>query len=231
MKFDQYYLYTRIFPALLTAIPLVLFNHFYINSELSGFLHTVSSIHLIAEITMPLVFILFLVFINRSISKIVIENKRYGGETRMPTTNILLFADNFYSTAYKNKIHEKILDNFGIKLLSYNEEEANEVEARKKIVEATTHIREKVKGGRLLLQHNMEYGFFRNLLGGSFIASICSIFCVIFFYFFYPSSLAFTLSLIGTTIYVGLMLLHTRIMDWLGYQYAKRLFQEFMSLN
>ena len=228
MKFDQYYLYARIFPALLTAIPLILFHHFYINNDLSGFLHTVWSVHWIAEITMPLVFILFLVFVSRSISKMIIENKRYGGETKMPTTNFLLFENDFYSNEYKSKIQKRISDDFGIKLLSRNEESGNMPEARKRIVEAVSHIRERVKGGRLLLQHNMEYGFFRNLVGGSCLAFICSIFCTFFFYFFYPSPVAFSLSLIGTVIYGSILLLHGKILDWFGGMYAKRLFQEYM---
>lgn len=228
MKFDRYYLFARIFPALLTAVPLILFNHFYINSELSGFLHTVSSFQWIAEVSMPLVFISFLVFISRSISKMIIENKRYGGETRMPTTNILLYGNDLYSMEYKNKIHKKIYNDFDIKLLSQHEERTDEAEARKRIVEAVSHIREKVKGGRLLLQHNIEYGFFRNLVGGAVVGAIFSLFCTIFFYFFYQSPLAFVLSLLGTIIYTGLVISHTWIMDWLGYLYAKRLIQEYM---
>ncbi len=231
MKFDQYYLYARIFPALLTAIPLILFHHFYINKDLSGFLHTVSSIHWIAEITMPLVFIFFLAFVSRLISKMIIENNHYSSEAKMPAINILLYENDFYSSQYKNKIHEKIFGDFSIKLLLPNEEKADETEARKRIVEAVSRIREKVKGGRLLLQHNMEYGFFRNLAGGSYIAAFCSILCVIFFYFFYPSPLAFRLSLIGSIVYISLLVFHTKILDWLGYQYAKRLFQEYMPIK
>lgn len=228
MKFDQYYLYARISPALLTAIPLILFNHFYINTELSGFLHTVSSAHWVAEISMPLAFILFLVFISRSISKMIIENNLYDGETKMPTTNILLYENDFYSTEYKNKIHKKIFDNFDIKLLSLTEEITDEVDARRRIVEAVSHIREKVKGGRLLLQHNIEYGFFRNLIGGSVIAFIFCIFSTFFFYFIYRSSLAMVLSAIGLAIYGLMLLFNKKILNRLGYLYAKRLVQEFM---
>lgn len=230
MKFDQYTLYARILPAVLTVIPLILFHHFYINTELAGFLYTIWSLHLVAEISMPMVLILTFAFINRLISKMVIEDKHYRAEREMPTTNILLFKNEFYSRQYKNKVHAKIFHDFRIKLLSLPEEEKREEEARGKIVEAVSLIRERVKGGRLLVQYNMEYGFFRNLVGGSIIAFLFSIFSATFFYFIYPSPLALKLSIISIGIYGAVLIFHKRILDWFGYQYAKSLIQEFIGL-
>lgn len=228
MKFDQYFLYARILPAIITAIPLILFHHFYINSELSGFLNKVWTFRIAAEITMPLVFIITLAFINRIISKMIIEEKRYASETKMPTTEILLFKCTPFGQDYLTQIHKKITKDFKINLLSKNDERHDETDARKRIVQGVSRIREKVKGGRLLLQHNMEYGFFRNLVGGSIVALFVSLLSVGFFCFFYPSSLAFWLSIIEFVIYGSIVTFHGKILDMLGHLYAKRLIQEYM---
>ena len=63
------------------------------------------------------------------------------------------------------------MTDFDITLLPEDQEKEKEEEARKKIVEAMSLIRAKVKDGRLLLQHNIEYGFVRNLIGGNEIAA------------------------------------------------------------
>ncbi len=88
-----------------------------------------------------------------------------------------------------------------------------------------------MKGGRLLLQHNMEYGFFRNLVGGSVVAFLFSFFSAIFFYFIYPSPMALKLSILSIGIYGAVLIFYKRILDWFGYQYAKRLIQEFIDLK
>jgi len=49
------------------------------------------------------------------------------------------------------------------------------ITARKKIVEAVSIMREKVMDGHLLLQHNIEYGLWRNLIEGSTFALLISI--------------------------------------------------------
>lgn len=229
MKFDKYDLYARILPALLTVIPLILFHHFYINSELSGFLNSMAAIRWVSELSMPIVFILFFAFTNRTLSKMVIENKNFQGEMKLPTTNILLFSTGYYSDHYLNKIHSKINNDFKIELLSKVEETKDEQEARKKIVEAVSQIIEKVKNGRLVLQRNIDYGFFRNLTGGSMFAAFFSLLSMSFFYFIYPNSLALILSLLGFMVYGLIIFFHRKILNWLGYLYAKKLLQEYMA--
>jgi hypothetical protein len=229
MKFDQYFLYARVLPAILTAIPLILFHHFYINLEFSGFLYKIWTFRVVTELTMPLVFIITLAFINRVISKMLIEDKRYSSETKMPTTENLLFKSTPYEESYLNQIHQKIVKDFNIKLISKKNESQNETDSRKIIVQAVSHIKEKVKGGRLLLQHNMEYGFFRNLVGGSIIAIVVSIFSAIFFHFIYANILGFWLSIIEILIFGSVLIFYGKILDMLGQLYAKRLIQEYMT--
>lgn len=228
MKLDYYTVYSRICPAIITSIPFILFNHFYINPELSGFFHTVFEWKWISNVSTTFVAVLLFSNINRTISKFVIEKRLYKNELYMPTTNLLLHSDNTYSESYKKSIYEKIFNDFGIKLLSRKEQFTNEQEARKKIVEAVNHIREKVKKGHLVAQFNREYGFIRNLIGGSIIGITATLFCIVFFKLFYPSPLAYLLSIIGCIIYSSIFIFHRVLLKWYGNIYAQRLFTEYL---
>ncbi|MEK7074382.1 MAG: HPP family protein [Patescibacteria group bacterium] len=148
----------------------------------------------------------------------------------MPTTNFLLFSDTHYSNEYKQQIREKILKDFGITLLSKEQEEKDEMAARKRIVEAASLIRGKVKDGRLLLQHNIEYGFARNLIGGSVIAFPTALIGVVLFYFFSYKVLPFVVLTVSATIYLVLIIFSKKIMDVFGVAYAKVLIQEYTGL-
>ena len=43
------------------------------------------------------------------------------------------------------------------------------------IARVVGQIREMMRDNKMILQHNIEYGFFRNLLGGCVVASIISV--------------------------------------------------------
>jgi len=89
-------------------------------------------------------------------------------------------------------------------------------------------IRQKVKDGRLLLNHNIEYGFARNLVGGSIIGFAMSLFDI--FYFCDKSNVLFYISIVLTMLFLSIFLLRKILMHNLGNQYAKRLFQEYLQL-
>ena len=59
-------------------------------------------------------------------------------------------------------------------------ETLNELTCRKQVVTAVSQIRNSLRENKLLLQHNIEYGFFRNFLGGSLIAIVFSIAILIY---------------------------------------------------
>ena len=90
-------------------------------------------------------------------------------------------------------------------------------------------IRNKIKGGYLVLQHNIEYGFVRNLIGGSTVALILSFFNIIFFYAYEKDSTALALSISLLILYSIPVLFSKMIVSYYGQNYAKRLIEEFMS--
>ncbi len=113
--------------------------------------------------------------------------------------------------------------------ISESEELLNETEARRRIVEAIGYIRNKVKHGYLLLKHNIQYGFWRNLVGGSVIGLILSIINLFVFYNIEPDSLPWILCLIMVIIYSLILLSSKWVINYLGKLYAYRLYEEYMS--
>lgn len=87
-------------------------------------------------------------------------------ETRMPTTDFLLWHSSKMSKSQKSQIHQQVKADFGITLLSETKESQDEIEARLTIVDAVGKIRNATRGNPILLKANYEYGFWRNLIGG-----------------------------------------------------------------
>jgi hypothetical protein len=164
---------------------------------------------------------------NRFLGKFLFEKLIFNDELNMPTTRFLLYSDNEFSEQYKEKIRQKINTNFKIILPSREDELSDINSCRKRIVEAVGLIRNKVKNGNLLLQHNMEYGFARNLIGGSIIA-VCISGLDIFYFMKLGNVLLGYLSIILTIFFSFCLILSKPIINHLGKVYAKRLFQEYL---
>lgn len=84
----------------------------------------------------------------------------------MQTTQLLLWSSNKRKSEDEIKqIASKIFTDFGIKLLTKEEEIANLSEAKRTIVDAVGKIREVTRKNENLQQYNRKYGFCRNYLG------------------------------------------------------------------
>lgn len=117
--------------------------------------------------------IIFLcVQINRLIAKEIFQRFYYREELFMPTTTHILLSNNFYDGAIKSKIRNKIQDKFDITLPGVQEEQHDTDRTRKIIAAAVSQIRIALKSNAMLLQHNIEYGFWCNLIGGCFSGCI-----------------------------------------------------------
>lgn len=231
MKLDRYNLYARIFPATICVSPIFTFSWFFLGEKIIGFFQSVYMIKWIGNISIPLIFIILLSQVNRLISKEIFEKFYFKGELEMPTTNFLMRTNDQYSTEYKEQIYSKIFKDFGIILLSFRAEKVNPILARKKISEAVGQIRRRVGKGVLLHQHNIEYGFFRNLIGGSFIATILSLIDILFFSFLSPNILALKISILTFILFLIPLVFSKKILSSLGTSYAKVLIQEYMSIG
>ncbi len=227
MKFDKYSRTARIYPSIIILIPFLLFTIHCNIDRLKELFDDILKAKVIGNITISIVLLYFLIQLNRFIGKYLFEKNLFEHEHQMPTTNFILLHDTQFSKDYKIRIRKKIEKDFKIKLPKEHEELQDIKNARRRIVEANGLVRQKVKNGRLLLQHNIEYGFARNLIGGSIIGILMSIIDLIYFYV--QSNSLLTAISIGLTLFFAFLLaLHRLIIKYLGNQYAKRLFQEYL---
>lgn len=146
----------------------------------------------------------------------------------MPTTDFLLFFNPEYSKEYKKIIYKRIQHDFKIQLPTEKEQNENELNSRKRIAEAMSIVRKKVGSGRLLLQHNIEYGFWRNLIGGTIFAILFSVLDV-YFALTQSNNSILTFSIILLIVYLILLFFNKYIIQKVGALYARVLIQEYMA--
>ena len=226
----SYFFRARFLPTILTCIPLlVLFNSLvapYYHESLKPILKILPTV---LDLGFSTGLIFLSVQLNRIVSKEIFQKLYFKEEIKMPTTNYLLWSNNFFDNSIKTILHQKINDKFGISLLLANEEQSNQDRARNVIVTATSQIRNSLRDNSLLLQHNIEYGFFRNLIGGSLLASVISIIIIIISWVNHYQSLLMT-GILLTIIYLIPVLLSKYIINRFGKYYAKVLLEQFLSV-
>jgi len=232
MKFDAYALKGRIAPAFLSIIiPIMVFNHFYVSEEFSKFVGEILGAKLVSNLTISGIGLIFLSEFGRLLGKNVFEKMFFKDERYMPTTNFMMFEDHTYSDQHKNKIRNKISDDFDVLLPTKEEEIADQNNARTRIVEVMALVRKKLHGNTFLLQHNIEYGAMRNAIGGSVIGAVLSLVNIVFFIYSTPNELAVTISITTLIIYLTLILLSKYVIGFYGNNYAKILYREYLGEN
>lgn len=226
--FGEYNRVARIYPAIISAVPIFVLNYFLLQGYTSGFIISLEKIEWIGGVTISVAFVFLFAQIGRFIGKELFEKAYFKDELYMPTTNFLLHSDSTYSPEHTSRLHKKILNDFGIHVYTIAQENQNTTSARRIVVESVSMIRGKVKNGQLLLQHNIEYGFVRNLIGGSLPALFFSIVNIYIFGFLFQNKTAFVLSIFTTVFYFLLIAFSKYLVKQYGVRYAKILIQEYL---
>lgn len=230
--FKNIYFYrARLFPALLTSIPLLIFINKIIALKYATALKSIYDVlPLITHLGLSAAIIFLLVQINRFVAKEVFQRWYFRDELYMPTTNYLLINNTYYPLTIKSKIRDKIAAKFQLDLLDAAEEQQNYEKARKLIATAVSQIRNTLRGNTMLLQHNIEYGFWRNLIGGSLIALFFSA-IIIWYGYINDFSDQITVGLICFIVFLIPVILSKMIIRYYGKYYAKILYEQFLSLQ
>lgn len=230
MRLDSYSIKARYAPALVTiVVPVATFNHFFVSEEISQYLDGMAGIKIASNITISGICLYFLSEFGRVFGKNLFEKAFFKEESRMPTTNFLMYSDVTYSPQHKERIREKVRKDFGISLPSLEDESRSDGEARKRIVESMALIRKMLHKNAFLFQHNVEYGSMRNLVGGALIGLILSIAGFLFFRFVYIEPMAVNIFLAVAFVYAALVAFSKVIIEFYGRSYAKILFREYLS--
>ena len=174
MKMDDYSRKARMYPAVLSLfLPITL---------LLGFVICSIDCFTPLSVAYPFVFALIssslltaairwgLAEVCRQISKFLFQYPLFKeDESNMPTTDMLLWSDDSYPVTIKQMLHKKVLDKYGVKLYSKRAETADPVQARKLIASAVRLIREDTRDNKMLYRFNIDFGFWRNMAGGSLL--------------------------------------------------------------
>jgi hypothetical protein len=225
---DSYERKAVVAPAIIILLPYAVFQVYFLNVKIDDFEQIFVPLKVLTKISLPFVFLYFVTSLSRLIGKEIFENWFFQDSLHLPTTQFLLYSDKTLSISNKKAIRAKIEAEFPIKLLSEAKEEADELEARRTITDAVGHIRQKLKGGRMILKRNIEYGYWRNLVGGSIIALVFAIINLLLFKYVEPQAAAFWMSAVLTAVYAGLLASSKWAIGRLGKIYAKTLYEEYL---
>lgn len=229
--FKNIYFYrARLFPALITAIPmLILANKVLIVEYFDAFKNIYDVLPFITHFGLSTAIIFLCVQVNRLVAKETFQRLYYKDELFMPTTNHILWNNCYYEDVIKAKIRDKIQSKFQIILPDIKQEQQDLIKARNIIASAVAQIRIALKGNSMLLQHNIEYGFWRNLIGGCVLALIFSI--AIYFFGRWNGQVGLqTIGIICFIFYLIPVILSKKIINMYGLYYSKILYEQFLSV-
>lgn len=225
----KYSVKARLYPTLITIVPVLIFYYYTLGTRLNEVLNYIIAVPIILHITITGSLIYGLIQLNRFIGKEVFQRIYFKEEQYMPTTNFLLYSNKYLSEGMKKNLREKILNDYQIALLSEDEEKKNDEEARKQIVYAVSQIKNKTRENNFLLQHNIEYGFIRNLIGGSVIGILMCIVNIILFKNYHPILIAYKVSIALLIIYSLFIVFSKWAITSNGKTYAKVLYELYIS--
>ncbi len=228
MNFDRYYLQARMIPALITTIPALILFHTLLGPDLNSVFSGVEILTKGSGVSFSIALIFLWVQLSKLMGRIIFQRLIFQEELKMPTTNYLLYSNHYFTPEIKREIRLKIENCFQLYLYDFRKERQQELNARKQICLAVSQIRELLRNNKMLLRHGIDYGFFKNLISGSFLA--CCI-CLA----------GWILSLTGSNIapygdtFIALGVLYLlpvifsrSIMQHFGHYYGKILYEQFL---
>lgn len=220
MKFlaDKYTIRARVFPAALGAVPFALALKF------------VPIEPIILKVLTAGVFSAALIYVSTQfiirIPAKMFEDWLFSSGLNMPTTNLLLYKNLEYTDQFKNNIRSQISRDFNIILSSKEEEARDEITARRKIKDATRLMIGKVKSGHLLLKHNYEYGFSRNLWSSSIVGTIGSL-MLLYLAIVNGHKMFIAIAAGMATVYIFYIIFGHFLIKYTGKLYARKLIEEY----
>ncbi len=229
MKFNQYTLTARVLPAILVSLPFQVLYYFFISPMFGEFTDSVLQVKWIGDLSVSLALVVLLIQANRVVSKELFEKFLFKSGLELPSVSYLLHSNTYYTTDFTKSLHGKIKKDFGINIPTESEEALDDEKSRRCISEAVALIRIKAGNGKLIHQHNMEYGFIRNLVGGSTIATAMSLVNIFIFTALFPNDQAFIISLLLLWVYLIVVVLGKWLITKFSHSYAVVLIQEYLA--
>lgn len=225
--------YARLYPVIVAMlIPLILFV--IIGSALSN---TYLKLHHIWNVMISIIPASLITAalgygvkqVARSTSKKLFQYPLFKeDETKMPSTEYLLWSTKLASKQKKQLIRDKIKQVIGLELMNEQQEHQDENEARLLIVDAVTQIREKTRENRILFNYLCSFGFLRNLLGANVWALFITF--IIMIINIWSQTVDVRISIGAVLIVILLFPISYMFLKQTGREYARQLFAVFMEI-
>lgn len=218
---DRYEREARFYPTMISLFPLWILT-FYL---LKDFLTLNQILNFIASLTVyNFIGAYLFTDIIRNLGK-GLESRIFKDELSFPSTDLLINSKGGLSKETRDKIFKKIENDFGIALPTNKINKNN----RKRISEAIGLIRNRVFKGKLLLNYNIRYGFWRNLIASFPISIIINALAIYYFSFVHKEYYLTYIFISVIFVFVMLFLFRKRILCKFGKEYSKQLFIEYLA--
>ncbi len=223
---SEYTTKARLFPTVLAAPPILFLCNYTFNVTADSWFESGAMALLFGKGTAYVALVFLMMQMNRLVG-LEVQRRLSRDELDFPTTRWLLPDNVEMSAAQRAAVNQKIQSDFQVCLMSATMGDTPEV--RRHNADIVGRIRTFVGSPPKLLQFNIEYGFFRNLIGASpfvLLAGVANS-------YMYSESLiatwAYYISLSYSIFAALLILLAKPIVNRLGVQYARVLFQSYLS--
>jgi hypothetical protein len=225
---DTYDIKARLIPAAICVLPLVVLYYYLLQVHFNGFFTELSHVRFFGYLTVEAVGTYLMMQLNNRLGGKLLQGFIFNNEQTIPTTQIIMPEDDTLSLETKQEIAAKFKKIFQKDLPIFNKT-ISDSDRRKRIGELMAYVRNKMQDNMLVKNHNIEYGFVRNLCGGSFGAVTFCLINLLVFGLLSWSKQGFLISICLLIAFSAMILLSKPLINYFGKNYAKVLLEQFLS--
>lgn len=224
-----YTLKARLAPTALAATPLLLLCNALFDIQANQWLESGTMVALFGKGTATAALVFLMMQVNRLIGLEIFQRWVSQDELNFPTSRWLVRTNIEMSPLQRQSIDKKLQQDFQIGLLPASMGDTPEV--RRHNADLVGRVRLFVGSPPKLLQYLIEYGFFRNLIGASVPVLAASLANAYLFSVGLLPVWAYHLTLGYSVVAGALVCLARPIIERLGIQYARVLFQCYLDIK
>ena len=222
----EYTLKARLAPTALAAPPLLLLCDSVFDVQANQWIQSNTMVLLFGQGAATAALVFLMIQVNRLIGLEIFQRWLSKDELNFPTTRMLLPNNLEMSASHRSSINKKLLHDFQVGLLPNEMGDTEQV--RRHNADLVGRVRIFVGSPQKLLQHNIEYGFFRNLIGASVPVVIVGLVSAFLYSENLLSQWIYQVALAYAFIAGALICFSRRLMNRLGLHYARVLFQTYL---
>lgn len=222
----EYTLKARLAPTVLATPPLLLLGNALFDIQASQWLDSNTMSWLFGKGTASAALVFLMMQVNRLIALEIFQRWVSQDELNFPTTRWLMATNTEMSPTLRHSINLKVQRDFQMALPPASLGDTPLV--RRHNADVVGRIRLFVGGPPKLLQYNIEYGFFRNLIGASLPVLAGGLANAYLYSENLLPSWAYHLALAYSVFAGALICLARPLIERLGIQYARVLFQTYL---